>query len=66
MGLLLARRGIAVGELGLAGTIVLAGLSLAFATQWDVVEARSYAIAVGLVGLVNVVVGVMSMARRGD
>lgn len=64
MGLLIARRGVAVGALGLAGTIVLAGLSLAFATQWDeLVEARSYAIAVGLVGLV---VGVVSMARRGD
>ncbi len=67
VGLLIARRGVAVGALGLAGTIVLAGLSLAFATRWDeLVEARSYAIAVGLVGLVDVVAGAVSMARRGD
>ncbi len=67
MGLLIARRGVAVGALGLAATIVLAGLSLAFAAQWDeLVEARSYAIAVGLIGLVNVVAGAVSMARRGD
>jgi len=66
IGLLIARRGVEVGALGLAGTIVLAGLSLAFATQWgELVEARSYAFAVGLVGLVNVLVGAVSMARRG-
>ncbi|MDP9384337.1 MAG: hypothetical protein M3P50_03715 [Actinomycetota bacterium] len=64
-GLWMARRGYAVDALGLAATIVLAGLSLAFATQWDeLVEARSYAIAVGLVGLVNVVAGAVSMLRR--
>ncbi len=67
VGLLLARRGVAVSALGLAGTIVLAGLSLAFATQWDeLVEARSYAMVVGLVGLVNVVAGAVSMVRGGD
>ena len=66
-GLLLARRGVAVDALGLAATIVIAGLSLAFAPQWEaLVEARSYAIAVGLVGLVNAVAGAVSMRRGGD
>ncbi len=65
-GLLVARRGFAVDALGLAATIVLAGLSLAFATQWDaLVEARSYATAVGLVGLVNAVAGAVAMHRAG-
>ena len=63
-GLLLARRGVAVDALGLAGTIVLAGLSLAFAPQAEaLVEARTYALLVGAVGLVNVVAGALSMRR---
>ena len=63
-GLLLARRGVAVDALGLAGTIVLAGLSLAFAGQAEaLVEARTYALAVGAVGLVNVIAGALSMRR---
>ena len=65
-GLLLARRGVAVDALGLAATIVLAGLALAFATQWDeLVEARSYALAVGVVGLVNAVAGAVATSRSG-
>ena len=64
VGVVLARAGIAADALGVAATIVLAGLSLAFAGQWDVlVDARAYALLVGLVGLVNVVVGAVS-ARR--
>ena len=67
VGLLIARRGVAVDPLGLAATIVLAGLSLAFATQWDeLVEARSYAVVVGVVGLVNAVMGAVAMLRAGD
>ncbi len=66
-GLLAARRGFAVDALGLAATIVLAGLSLAFATQWDaLVEARSYAAAVGLVGLVNAVAGAVATWRAAE
>jgi hypothetical protein len=68
LGLALARRRIAVDAMGLAGTIVLAGLSLAFASQWEaLVETRTYAIAVGVVGLVNVVAGaVASRQAPGD
>jgi hypothetical protein len=62
-GLLLARTGVAVDPLGLAGTVVLAGGILALAPQVDALtEARTFALAVGLVGLVNVVLAVA--ARR--
>ena len=58
VGLALQRRGFAVDPLGLAATIVLAGLALALSAQADVLtEARAYALAVGLVGLGNVVAG---------
>jgi hypothetical protein len=57
-GILLARRGVAVDALGLAGTVVAAGLILALSPQVEAfTEARTYALAVGLVGLVNVVAG---------
>lgn len=63
-GVLLARRGFRVDPLGLAVTVALAGLVLAFARQWPEVleEARTYALLVGLVGLFNVAVGAL---RRG-
>jgi len=62
-GLLLARAGVAVDPLGLGGTVVLAGAILAFAPQVGAFnEARTFALAVGLVGLVNVVLAVV--ARR--
>lgn len=65
-GMLLARRGFAVDALGLAATIALAGLALAFAEQWDaLVEARAYALLVGLVGLVNAVWGAVG-GRAAD
>jgi len=65
-GVLLARGGFAVDALGLAATIALAGLSLAFAGQLDLlVEARAYALLVGLVGLVNVVAGAVSARSAG-
>ena len=57
-GVLLARRGVAVDPLGLAGTVVAAGLALALAPQVEALtEARTFALAVGLVGLLNVVAG---------
>jgi hypothetical protein len=66
-GLLIAERGFAVDPFGLAGTIALAGLSLAFSTQWDaLVDTRSYAVAVGLVGVLNVAAGAVAMSRAGD
>jgi hypothetical protein len=64
VGVLLSRRGFAVGTLGLTATVALAGLLLALAPQWPEVleEARTYALLVGLVGLVNAVAG--AVARR--
>jgi len=62
-GLLLARRGVAVDPLGLAGTVVLGGALLALSSQVAALtEARTYALAVGAVGLVNVVLALV--ARR--
>ena len=66
VGILAARRGVAVDPLGLAGTIVLAGLSLAFASRWDLlVDAQFYGLLVGLVGLVNAVAGAIAGRRSG-
>jgi len=60
-GLLLARRGLAVDPLGLAGTAVLAGAVLALAPQVSALtDARTFTLAVGLVGLVNVVRGLVA------
>lgn len=60
-GMLLARRGFAVDALGLTATMILAGLALAFARQWDtLVEARAYALLVGVVGLVNAIGGAVA------
>jgi hypothetical protein len=60
-GLLLARRGLAVDPLGLGGTVVLAGAILTLAPQVAAfTEARTYALAVGLVGLVNVLLGLLA------
>lgn len=62
-GELLARAGVAVDPLGLAGTVVLAGAILALAPKVGAfTEARTFALAVGLVGLVNIVLAVV--ARR--
>lgn len=64
VGVVLQRRGFAVDALGLTATVALAGLVLALAPQWPEVieEARTYALLVGLVGLVNVVLG--ALGRR--
>lgn len=63
LGALLARRGFAVDPVGVAGTILAAGLILAFSGQVDAfVEARTFALLVGAVGLFNIVLGAV---RRG-
>lgn len=57
---LAARRGFAVDLLGVAATIAAAGFLLALEPQWSSVlgEARTYGVAVGLVGLANHLWGV--------
>lgn len=61
LGVCMSRVGFAVDALGLASTIALAGVLLALSVQWPQVieEVRLYALAVGLVGLTNVVLGVI-------
>lgn len=60
VGVVLARRGWAVDPLGLAGTVALAGVLLALAPQVEALtEARTFALAVGAVGFVNVVLGLI-------
>ena len=65
-GVLLARNGFAVDPLGLAGTVLAAGVVLALSPQWEEVltEARTYALLVGVVGLANVVAGVLGARRK--
>jgi len=61
----LRRRGFAVNDTGLALTIVGAGLLLALSPRADaLVDATTYAIAVGLVGVLNVAAGAWLLARR--
>jgi hypothetical protein len=64
-GLLLQRAGFEVNTVGLAGTIAVAGLILALTTQADVLEdARTYAAAMGLVAIVNVVLALAPQLQR--
>lgn len=67
VGVLLARRGFAVDALGLAATVLAAGVILALAPRWPEVieEARTYALLVGAVGAVNVVVGARGTSTFG-
>lgn len=67
-GVLLSRRGFAVDPLGLAATVLAAGLLLSFAARWSEVleDARTYAILVGLVGLGNVVAGAAGGSDEPD
>ncbi len=62
-GVLLARRGFVVDALGLAATIVAAGVLLALSARWPDVfrDGRTYAALVGAVGVANIVAG---LARR--
>ena len=59
VGILLARAGFAVSDLGLAATVAVAGLILAISPEApDVLyDERTFAIALGLVGLFNVGIG---------
>jgi len=60
-GATLARWGFRVDALGAAATIALGGGLLAVQARWDpLTDQRSYALLVGLVGLVSVVRGALS------
>lgn len=63
VGVLLSRAGFAVNPLGLAATVMAGGLLLALSGQWpDVIEeARIYGVLVGIVGLANVIAGVLGV-----
>jgi hypothetical protein len=64
VGAVLSRRGVAVDPLGAAGTVLLIGLVLALTTQVDLlVEMRTFAVLVGLVGLANVAAGAAGLRR---
>ncbi len=58
-GMLLARRGFAVSPLGITITIVMGGAVLAFEQRFSSVlgDARFYALLIGAVGLVNLLLG---------
>ena len=60
----LSRRGVAADAVGAAGTVLLIGLVLALTTQvGELAETRTFAVAVGLVGLVNLVIGAIALRR---
>ncbi len=63
----LARRGFSADPLGAAATVAAAGLVLALSPQADaLVQTRTFAVALGLVGLVNVIWALMPRAgERG-
>lgn len=63
-GILLSRSGFAVDPLGATATVAIAGAILALEPRWSEVigEARTYALLVGAVGLVNAVAG--AVARK--
>ncbi len=63
-GSLLPRAGFEVSQLGLAATIVGAGLILALSPRADLLtDAQTYALAIGAVGLFNVGLGVIGGSR---
>lgn len=66
-GLLLQRAGFDVSTTGLAGTIAVAGLILALTTQAPGLldEARTYAAAMGLIAIVNIVLALAPQLQRG-
>ena len=65
-GLLLARSGFEVSDMGLAATVAAAGLLLALSPAWPEVfdDSRTYAALIGGVGLLNVALG--AAAQRGE
>ena len=64
-GILLARARFAVSDLGLAATVAAAGLILAISPTFPdlLYDARTFAIAIGLVGLLNVGLGAAGRAE---
>lgn len=67
IGLVLARRGFAVSPLGMTLTIMVGGGLLAFEEHLTSVlgDARFYALFLGLVGVVNLVLGAFATERSG-
>lgn len=67
-GALLARAGFAISDLGLGLTVVGGGLALALSPKWPAVldEARTYALALGVVGLVNLILAVTAAPARAQ
>lgn len=62
LGAVLARRGVAVDPIGAAATVLLLGLALALTRQVDQLEeTRTYAVLVGLVGILNVAAGAIGL-----
>lgn len=65
LAVLAQRAGVRADPLGATATVAIAGVILAFSGEWsELLEARTYALFVGGVGLVNVVWAVL--ADRGD
>jgi len=61
----LLRRGFKVDVIGLGAAAIGAGLVLAFASRHDgLVEARTFAIALAVVALVNVALGLVARGKR--
>jgi hypothetical protein len=62
VGMLLARRGFAVDPLGMTLTIAIGGVVLAVEPRFSSVlgDARVYALLIGAVGLVNVLMGALA------
>jgi len=63
----LRRRGFLISDLGFAATVAAAGLTLALTPRASgtLDDAMTYAIALGVVGVLNVAGGVYQMARGG-
>ncbi len=65
VGSLLPRAGFEVSQPGLAVTVAGAGLILALSPRADALtDARTYALAIGVVGLFNVALGVIGARQR--
>ncbi len=67
VGMLLARRGFAVDPLGMTITIALGGAVLAVEPRYSSLlgDARFYALLIGAVGLVNLLLGAFSSGEAG-
>lgn len=63
---LLSRRGFVISPVGLAATVAAGGLALAFTPRaaGTLDDATTYAIALGVVGVLNVTGGAYQLARR--